>query len=60
MDDKNLKKWIKQQKLEITKGFYALVRSGDLSRDCAKSHILQGEILMLERLEAALKEGEIK
>ena len=60
MDEKSLKKWIRQQKLEITKGFYALVRSGDLSRDCARSHILQGEILILEKLEATLKEGEIK
>ena len=60
MDEKSLKKWIKQQKLEITKGFYSLVRSGDLSKDCARSHILQGEILILEKLEATLKEGEIK
>lgn len=32
MDEKSLKKWIKQQKLEITKGFYALVRSGDVCK----------------------------
>ena len=60
MDEKSLKKWIRQQKLDITKDFYRLVRSGDLSKDCARSHILQGEILMLEKLEAALKEGGIK
>ena len=58
MDEKSLKKWIRQQKLDITKDFYRLVRSGNL-KDCASTRIMEGRILMLGRLELAMKEGEI-
>ena len=58
MDEKSLKKWIRQQKLDITKDFYRLVRSGNL-KDCASTRIMEGQILMLDRLELALKEGEV-
>ena len=58
MDEKSLKKWIRQQKLDITKDFYRLVRSGNL-KDCASTRIVEGQILILDRLELAMKEGEI-
>ena len=58
MDEKSLKKWIRQQKLDITKDFYRLVRSGNL-KDCASTRIMEGQILMLDRLELALKDGEV-